>query len=404
MPQRPSTLLLIFGASTRAAAYSAVRGGFAPKCGDLFADADLRRYAEIIAVPDYPQGLSSGAEHFPPSPWMYTGGLENHPRQIAAVSSRHRLMGNGPNALRVLRSPVAVAEALSRADLPFLEVRPSDSPPPHDERWLIKPLRGSAGRGIAIWDASAERSSPPAETHYFQRRETGMPISALYLALPSSTRLVGISHQLIGRRELRAGPFVYCGSIAPLALPEMVVERIRRIGEVLQGASDARGLFGADFILSDDVPWLTEVNPRYTASAELFEFLRQTSLVSWHVEACHRFEHEKQTTDEVLHANGTLANDMKTSAEISAGKVILYAKENLVAPDLVHLIPASLSSDKLPDFADLPIAGSRIGAGEPICTLMGSGPNPEVCLGELIARAMKLERELFSASASRLFS
>ena len=51
--------LLIFGASVRAAAFSALRAGLQPWCADLFADADLRARCPTIRVPAevYPDGF-----------------------------------------------------------------------------------------------------------------------------------------------------------------------------------------------------------------------------------------------------------------------------------------------------------------------------------------------------------
>src|SRR5262245_28665656 len=43
--------LLIFGASVRAAAFSALRAGMRPWCADLFADADLRGRCPAMQLP-----------------------------------------------------------------------------------------------------------------------------------------------------------------------------------------------------------------------------------------------------------------------------------------------------------------------------------------------------------------
>ena len=56
---QPSVLIL--GASTRAAAQSAIRAGLRPICADLFADLDLRDCARVLDVDDYPHGLAAAA-------------------------------------------------------------------------------------------------------------------------------------------------------------------------------------------------------------------------------------------------------------------------------------------------------------------------------------------------------
>src|SRR5438045_3963952 len=82
------------GARGRGAAASAIRAGFTPHVIDLFADADTRKLAPTIRCEfsDYPQGLVEQARHVPPMPWMYTGGLENHPDIVEAISQRHSLI------------------------------------------------------------------------------------------------------------------------------------------------------------------------------------------------------------------------------------------------------------------------------------------------------------------------
>ena len=97
--------ILIVGASGRAAAASAIRAGYEPHVIDLFADADTIRLCPTIVCPsvDYPHGLIALANAAPPMPWMYTGGLENHPDVVMAISEHRELVGNDANVLREVR-------------------------------------------------------------------------------------------------------------------------------------------------------------------------------------------------------------------------------------------------------------------------------------------------------------
>ncbi len=70
-----SPVVIIVGASVRAAAQSAVRAGYQVLAADLFRDSDLRKCAESIRVQDYPNGLLDVLSEWPPSDWLYTGGL-----------------------------------------------------------------------------------------------------------------------------------------------------------------------------------------------------------------------------------------------------------------------------------------------------------------------------------------
>src|SRR5687767_10917006 len=104
--------LLILGASARAAASSAARAGFAPRAADLFADADLAALCRVTRIDDYPGEFPAAARKFPPSPWMYTGGLENYPELVDQIAAERPLLGNSGSVLREVRDPFKLAAAL----------------------------------------------------------------------------------------------------------------------------------------------------------------------------------------------------------------------------------------------------------------------------------------------------
>src|SRR5205823_5029109 len=130
---------LIVGASTRAAAFSALRAGLSPVCIDLFADRDLAAVCPVARIPPgrYPGGILELARDQPSGPWMYTGGIENHPDLVARICGERPLWGNGLGALRKVRDPFALAAALAAAGLPFLDVR-RPGEPLGPGRWLVK--------------------------------------------------------------------------------------------------------------------------------------------------------------------------------------------------------------------------------------------------------------------------
>ena len=219
----------------------------------------------------------------PPAPWMYTGGLENHPRIVDQVSKSRPLWGNAGDVLRRIRDPWHVADLLAAQGLPACRVWSRDATPPvADGCWILKPLRGAAGRGIRIWDDRASEHAMLHEPRYFQERRAGVPISAMFLALPRQTNLLGIARQLVGMREVHAPPFAWCGTITPVELPAESVKMITRIGATLAQRTGLRGLFGCDFIIDGGKPWLTEVNPRYPASTELVERVLPGPASRWH--------------------------------------------------------------------------------------------------------------------------
>ncbi len=81
-------------------------------------------------------------------------------------------------------------------------------------------------------------------------------------------------------------PFAYRGNIGPSLVPAPLMSRLRQLGNVLISAFRLVGLFGVDYIQHDDEPWLVEINPRYTASAEVFELATHRTLLTEHLRAC----------------------------------------------------------------------------------------------------------------------
>jgi predicted ATP-grasp superfamily ATP-dependent carboligase len=385
--------LLIVGASTRAAAFSAVRAGFRPLCADLFADADLRRFAHCLPVADYPARLADAVRSAPAAPWMYTGALENHPFQIRNLSRHRPLWGNSPEVVKQVRDPANVCRILAERQLPFLEVRRATAPPPRDGRWMITPRLGAAGRGIQVWDPTAVDGPTRRGTHYFQRRQAGLPISALYLAVPGQALLLGVTRQLIGLPELHAPPFGYCGTVAPLPVAAAVLEPLRAVGAALAAACGLQGLFGCDYLLAGGVAWLTEVNPRYTASMEVLEYIHRIPLLEWHRRACAAFSAGGPSAPWTSERESELRACLERPRGRVAGKAILFADRDLRISNVDRLIAAEIACDILPEYADVPMPGTRIGPGEPICTVFADGASEDQCLGRLLEAAGRLRRE-----------
>src|SRR5260370_26812283 len=111
--------LLLFGASTRAAAFSALRAGLRPCCHDLFADADLQARCAVTRLRGkYPHDFLDRIDSAVAGPWAYTGGLENWPALVHRMARRRTLWGNDKDALRRARDPGMWSACARAAGLP----------------------------------------------------------------------------------------------------------------------------------------------------------------------------------------------------------------------------------------------------------------------------------------------
>jgi len=303
---------------------------------------------------------------------MYTGPLENDRRLIAAISRKHPLLGNDASILRRVRDPFWAEATLRGAGLSVLAHRPMSRPPPSDGRWLLKPRHGGGGSGIAPWNGQRLPGRTPC---YFQERRHGVDLSALFVAGPERVELVGICKQLIGTTAQAPQDFGYAGSIGPIRLPDGVRDQLQQIGVVLVKASGLRGLFGVDFVWEDGVPWLVEINPRYTASVEVLERATGRMLLAEHVASC--------LGDRDSPPRG-MSRERQT--KLMVGKQIVFAPHDLTISSGTPPWNSLGTLDENPWLADIPAVGSRIARGWPICTVFAEGSTAEQCRSLLAAR------------------
>lgn len=371
--------LLIVGASARAAAFSGCRAGFFVSTIDLFADADLQARCQAEVFANYPRSLIRQARSCAPSPWMYTGGLENHPAVVDRLARERPLLGNLGRVLRAVRDPTALRHFLSQAGFDMPEVATSPAGLPRDGSWLVKPLRSSGGHGIEPWlgqALSTERHS------YWQARVEGASHAALYLATHDGAELIGITQQWVGARCCHAAPFHYCGSIGPVRLAESTEQQLRRLGTALVEHFGMRGLFGVDLVVRGEQAFAIEINPRYPASAEVLERALGLSLVAEHARAC----------GEELPSN---PSDLSPRAELPiSGKCILFAERALEVTQRFQELLGSHNAhacDALaPLVADIPSIGCHIADGWPVVTLLADGRSHDEVQRELTQRAAEL--------------
>lgn len=387
-------MVILIGASVRAAAMSALRAGWTPWCADLFADADLARIAAVRKVPleRYPRGLLEALADAPPGPVIYAGALENRPDLIARID--RPLWGNGPCVLRAIRSPERWTRCLEEAGLPCPALAADR---PRGGRWLVKPRK--SGGGIGIVPYAGQPFNP--RTHFLQEHLDGPPVAAVFVAIAGAAHLLGVTAQIIGADWLNAVGFHYAGSIGPLPLDAAQTAHWSAVGTALTRAFDLRGLFGVDAILRDGVPWPVEINPRYTASVEVLERAYGMSFLP-----CHRAAFVGETWGHAFQRGqsdpGNFGQAGKPGPAVRCkthGKAILHARRTVAFPARGPWQPALESAADFDsgEFADIPHNGEVIAQGRPVLTVFATGESAADCLAKLRDRADCLDRHLSQA-------
>jgi predicted ATP-grasp superfamily ATP-dependent carboligase len=373
--------ILILGASARAAAASARRAGLTPFAVDLFADRDTQRLCERVErcpFDEYPRGLFDRAKAFPPMPWMYTGGLENYPELVGELARERELWGNGPEVLRQVLDPRLLATTLAKSAAPVVEVRTAGDVAPASGRWMLKPLCGSGGLGVRLASADDLTEAVKAGSDsYLQRHIPGESRSALFTWGERYSRFVGVSRQLIGERWLHGRAFQYCGSIGPLARNDGIALGIELYGKRISREVGLSGIWGIDYIATGEEQIPIELNPRYPASAEVFE-------ASFRGPGFHWFRPDQRPLQVQPEPRGTVV-----------GKAVYYTPARLTFPatgpwdeSLAHIADVW----QRPDFADIPHPGEVIEPGQPVLTILTDADTEAQCLVKLKARAAELDR------------
>ncbi|HWE38273.1 MAG TPA: ATP-grasp domain-containing protein [Isosphaeraceae bacterium] len=359
--------MLILGASARAAAFSALRAGLRPTCGDLFADRDLAAVADVRRVEAWNDldGLEDVAASAPPGPWIYTGGLENLPELVDRLAAARQLWGVCGDTLRAVRDPFVVAKALEAAGLPCPAVRATADGLPRDGTWLAKPIGSAGGEGIRA--LGPDDSGWPFRS-YYQRYVDGKSLAALFVGDGRGATLIGVTRQLLGRP---GAPFAYVGSIGPCRLRRAFEDRVAALGQTLVREFGLVGLFGVDFILNDGLPWPVEVNPRFTASVENMELALGRPLLDDHRRAC---------DSTAPRAPIGLADGPRPRV---VGRAVVFAEGPCRFPEIEGWKAPDPSRFEVPEVADVPQPGSKFEAGEPVLTVFATGHNLRDCEGRL---------------------
>jgi uncharacterized protein len=373
--------LAIVGASTRAAAFSALRAGYEVVAADLFADADLQGECATTRITGYPEALADWLAQTDCDAWLYTGALENYPDLISRMGKLRPLLGNSGGALRAVRNPLVLQTVLASSGISFPETVDSASKLPLDGSWLCKTYRGAGGSGVWLLFGADARERAEGHKAFYQRFVSGVSAAALMVCSPRGGRVLGVTRQLVGDARAGAKPWHYAGSVGPLAVNKDVQSQLVKLAELLSSRFQLRGLVGADLVIANERAWVLEINPRYTSSAEIVECVTGERLIATHIAACLDVSSHGQTENSAVGA--------------MHGKVVIYAKQNVtITADFNQWALAQSSVDfESCRLADIPRRGEDLHAGQPVLTVLVTSPTD--LDAEITRRIKEVEEQLY---------
>jgi len=351
--------ILVIANSARMLAQTARASGFKPLVIDLFADLDTQSYAE-----DFKQITTLTKLHVLPAvnyfietyqveKVVYGSGFENHPESLCYLDSCLALLGNSPAVFIGLHDKQAFFAALNQLNIPYPCVYFSQ---PIELGLLIKPMRGQGGQGINRYLGEDVDSDS-----YWQEYQTGKQYSVLFLADGLYVEVVGFNSQWStslgeGREFMFSG--IMNGCDLSIEQQAQVIDWLKKLVPIF----NLKGLNSLDFINDGVSNWLLEINPRPSASMQLYE----ADLFNQHISAC-----LGDLTHDQIYVGGY------------TGYEVVYARHDIMIPD-GYLWPEGC--------LDLPETGVICRTGQPICSIMSHKMQAHLVMSALQTQQLNLQK------------
>jgi predicted ATP-grasp superfamily ATP-dependent carboligase len=373
--------VLVAGVSTRAAAESAARAGFAVTAIDAFADLDQHPSVQAHSLQDTfsPDAASRLAATIECDAVAYGSNYENHPDAVIRLAQGRALWGNAPDVLQRVRDPLLLTQTLRRRGCAAPDVhdesRISSPESRHDRAWLVKPRASGGGHRVRPW----RRGARVPRGCYLQEFVEGTPGSVVFVAAGGRAVPLGVSRQLIGEEPFGASAYRYCGNILGAASPDD--DAACALADAVSGEFGLVGVNGIDFIAKQGVPYAIEVNPRWCASMELVERAFGLSVFGAHAAACR---------DGVL-PDFDLARARSGAGAV--GKAVVFARQDVAVGD-THAWLLEGGQGHTSGVRDVPHPGARIRAGRPVCTVFATARDEVECHASLVRHAERVYARL----------
>jgi predicted ATP-grasp superfamily ATP-dependent carboligase len=428
---------MVVGASCRAAAQAVYRAGVRwIEAQDEFLDADLLEVAQATALSPNRVLFEEGSQdRYRGVPLLLCGGMENRPEDLARYLELGMVCGVNTEQLRMLRNPANWEKWSEGAGIGWprsIGVNAAiaiEQVIPQERKWLLKSRSSAGGLGVRVHRSASSleqelRQGGLQEGEYLQEWIEGINIGATFCSDEHGVRLMGVARSLVAAEYPGPLPFIYRGNIAPWVVSEGVRERLLKFARLVTEGSGVRGLWQADFVLQEggskeELLWLLEINPRWSASMELHDFVEREgsevgTLVRSHLRALFG-------DVEVRVGGRERVGGRDREAGVMYGKGIVYAPEDLELREEVQLRLWEMRWDGVSviadsarfSLADIPsppreikedgsqviggLEGLKIERGMPIVSVLVAGDGEEVVL-ERLREGRRAVLELFGAS------
>ncbi len=341
--------ILVAALSGRGLAAAVRRAGAEVIVADFFGDVDTRALGPWLRLPgNLSDGVAPEAakilarEISGRIDGIVCGpGFETAPGLLHELAMLAPVIGNAPETVAAVKEPYGFAATLQRLGLPHPAIAPVPGP---RGTWLRKQRGGAGGTHISVAELDAETADPE---HYYQAVAAGSPMSALFVADGRGARVIGRSAQWTDATPGQL--FRYGGCAGPVSVTRRRAKWIEDACAALAGAFGLVGLNSLDMLVDGDDLTILEINPRPGSTIDIFD---DGPPWLWDM-------HCRSVRGELPPAIGSDARPVRAAT-------ILYT-------DRARSVPTDLAWE--PWVADISPSGTRFAPGDPVCTVLSTGPD-----------------------------
>lgn len=339
---RNNAVIIIAAISSRPYVAAATAAGYTVIALDAFADADTQRLArdvyQIACIEDQfdATALLSQLDQLDLNQvigFCYGAGFEAQPELLEAIAQRLPLLGNSAATVHACKQPqtlFALCDANAMAYPTFSMQLPTNS-----AGWLRKRIGGSGGGHVL----PANTKHTPEPNVYYQQALAGTPVSCLFLASASNVDIIGFNLQWVSATAQQ--PYRYGGAASQYALSAQLQQQFSHFVRQAAKALGLLGLNSCDAIVHEDTLYILEINPRLSASVDLY------SLVEGHLLAAHVAACQQQPV-----------SPLSVSPKAKAHQVVYASHAQAIS-----------NHTAWPEWAcDIPTAHQTVAADTPLCT------------------------------------
>ena len=358
--------IIIAAISSRPYVQAAVEAGFEVIAIDAFCDVDTQKLAKKTFKVDTHNG-SFQAEEFNKVLTQIDcadvlgitigAGFEAVPTLLETLKLNNiPAVFNAPGVIGTVKNPMTFFAFLAEIDAPFPHTQLSR--PTNTTGWLKKQIGGAGGAHI--------KSALPldmAETQavYYQQKINAESYGCLFLADGQQAQLLGFHQQWCAPSA--AQPYRFGGMVGHAEIADEITQKIESYVQAITHKFCLRGLNSLDFLLNNNDICLLEINPRLSASLQLYRAKKGHLFVA-HVQAC-----LNQPVDWPI-----------VDKQSRAMQVVYANKTAQVPPDM-----------DWPDWVcDIPQPNSEIAEGQPICTVLAQALSAKLAKKKLLQRVAEL--------------